>query len=375
MPPPSQSPWPEQPFGQAGRVQSGPAHPFWQTHRPCSQTPRSEHCCGQVSCSHAAPRQPEEQRHLPDRHCPWPSVAWQPSDAPSGICPGHVSMTQSGASHPMSHRQIPNRHVAWPEQVISSHESTEQSADIHPGWQRHAPDEALNTPLPEQGDGFIIFPCSCGVTLYESNACSKRSNMPNPQQRPCLPWVMEDYVLCYPAPPSTSHAMRGAWTALFAIVASLSTPSMVLATAAGCAATASYPDGTTVERECIVEGEGGRRKQRARSSDSDEFSWIKDTRWLWNNWREVIFRADGSFLAPAENCERPGNPKCRWSSRDDQLLVECAQTQCPNWHMCTRSHATVRHRTPYLIMQVWQCGLAHADRLSRPADPHWLSRL
>ena len=26
--------------------------------------------------------------------------------------------------------------------------------------------------------------------------------------------------------------------------------------------------------------------------------------------RQVIFRADGSFLAPAENCERPGNRAC-----------------------------------------------------------------
>ena len=37
---------------------------------------------------------------------------------------------------------------------------------------------------------------------------------------------------------------------------------------------------------------------------SEEYRWLKDTRWNWNNWREVIFRADGSFLAPAENCER-----------------------------------------------------------------------
>ena len=36
---------------------------------------------------------------------------------------------------------------------------------------------------------------------------------------------------------------------------------------------------------------------------------------------QVIFRADGSFLAPAENCERPGNPKCKWSADDDKIYV------------------------------------------------------
>ena len=38
--------------------------------------------------------------------------------------------------------------------------------------------------------------------------------------------------------------------------------------------------------------------------------------------RQVIFRADGSFLAPAENCERPGNPKCKWTADDDRIYVE-----------------------------------------------------
>ena len=36
---------------------------------------------------------------------------------------------------------------------------------------------------------------------------------------------------------------------------------------------------------------------------------------------QVIFRADGSFLAPAENCERAGNPKCKWSAEDDKVFV------------------------------------------------------
>ena len=57
---------------------------------------------------------------------------------------------------------------------------------------------------------------------------------------------------------------------------------------------------------------------------SAEMAWMKDTRWLWNEWREVIFRADGSFLAPAENCERPGNPNCNWTADDEKIYVKCA---------------------------------------------------
>lgn len=75
--------------------------------------------------------------------------------------------------------------------------------------------------------------------------------------------------------------------------------------------------------------------------------WMKDTRWLWNEWREVcrprqpgaapfalssprppdaprllqvVFRKDGSFLAPAENCEREGNPQCRWYTEDEDTV-------------------------------------------------------
>ena len=78
-------------------------------------------------------------------------------------------------------------------------------------------------------------------------------------------------------------------------------------------------------RECIIEGEGKAAKTSAKKverSISDEMKWIKDTRWNWNNWREVIFRADGSFLAPAEGCERQGNPQCRWWSDDDNVYVK-----------------------------------------------------
>ena len=37
---------------------------------------------------------------------------------------------------------------------------------------------------------------------------------------------------------------------------------------------------------------------------------------------QVDFRADGSFLAPAENCERQGNPNCRWTADADKVYVQ-----------------------------------------------------
>ena len=87
-----------------------------------------------------------------------------------------------------------------------------------------------------------------------------------------------------------------------------------------CTVKSVWPDGTEIERECIVEGVG---KSKGGSGSTNkihsEFKWLKDTRWHWNNWRDVIFRADGSFLAPAEGCEREGNPECRWSSDDEKV--------------------------------------------------------
>ena len=95
----------------------------------------------------------------------------------------------------------------------------------------------------------------------------------------------------------------------------------------GCSATATYPDGTEIERcvaisssaatpsrthlfslkcarsqhiiasrvyayrsECMVIGEGGSRGAKAEAPKkgiSEEMAWLKDTRWLWNDWREV----------------------------------------------------------------------------------------
>jgi len=89
-----------------------------------------------------------------------------------------------------------------------------------------------------------------------------------------------------------------------------------------CIATAVYPDGTEIERECIVDGAGKKGGGGAKSTKggSSEHAWLKDTRWNWNDWRDVILKSDGSFLAPAEGCEREGNPRCTWSTAGESTL-------------------------------------------------------
>ena len=92
-----------------------------------------------------------------------------------------------------------------------------------------------------------------------------------------------------------------------------------------CLSEARCCDAACCHRECIVEGEGKAKRSVASNSVTDEdMAWLKNTRWLWNNWREVILKGDGTFLAPAEDCESDGNPKCRWSAADDQIIVKCA---------------------------------------------------
>ena len=54
---------------------------------------------------------------------------------------------------------------------------------------------------------------------------------------------------------------------------------------------------------------------------NSEFAFLKDTRWNWNNWRDVVLKRDGSFLAPAEGCEQGGNPRCKWTTDEDNVYV------------------------------------------------------
>jgi hypothetical protein len=143
-----------------------------------------------------------------------------------------------------------------------------------------------------------------------------------------------------------------------------------------------------VRSECIIEGEGKGGKPSAKKADrsiSDEMKWIKATRWNWNNWREVIFRADGSFLAPAENCERQGNPECRWWADDEHVYVKCAATHTmlplpplpllpppllllalllPPLPLLRKGRCALRPLTRYLLRpplctQFWRCWPSH----------------
>jgi len=118
--------------------------------------------------------------------------------------------------------------------------------------------------------------------------------------------------------------LRAALVVLLVAEEGLAPTSAAAAAGGGCTATSVWPDGTTIERECIVEGEGKVKKEKAKPAGvtDEEMAWLKNTRWMWNDWREVIFKADGSFLAPAENCERDGNPKCQWSAAEDRIHVE-----------------------------------------------------
>ena len=85
----------------------------------------------------------------------------------------------------------------------------------------------------------------------------------------------------------------------------------------------SHPPSSPRPRECIGEGEGrSGRRSSGREAIGASFGWLKDTRWNWNRWRDVIFRADGSFLAPAEGCEAEGNPACRWYTSEDDVIVK-----------------------------------------------------
>ena len=46
--------------------------------------------------------------------------------------------------------------------------------------------------------------------------------------------------------------------------------------------------------------------------------WIVDTVWHWNNWREVVFHAGGSFYAPTPDCE---SGECFWAGRKGKIYI------------------------------------------------------
>ena len=102
---------------------------------------------------------------------------------------------------------------------------------------------------------------------------------------------------------------------------------------------------------------------------------------------QVIFKADGTFLAPAENCEREGNPKCRWSAADDTIQVQCVAEprgtrlrvvmDAASWHGCTLKlpQLTRAPRVPFFCPQFWWRRLAHTHSNARPAIASRRTRL
>ena len=49
-----------------------------------------------------------------------------------------------------------------------------------------------------------------------------------------------------------------------------------------------------------------------------KFEWMKGTEWDWNNWRTVTFEADGTFVAPTDECTAG---ECRWSANKGYVNI------------------------------------------------------
>ena len=110
------------------------------------------------------------------------------------------------------------------------------------------------------------------------------------------------------------------WCLLLLLVAS---STLADAKKQSCSATAIYQDGRpTKKKQCTIEAETGNDKQTGGIHPNFEF--MKNSRWFWNEWRDVVFLADGSFLAPAQGCEKKGNPRCRWSADESTVFVHWA---------------------------------------------------
>eukprot|EP00936_MAST-01D_sp_MAST-1D-sp1_P002514 g2514.t1 len=70
------------------------------------------------------------------------------------------------------------------------------------------------------------------------------------------------------------------------------------------------------------EVQGGGGQAPVPQEPSEEFRWLKGTRWNWNNWREVEFDPSGRFKAPTQDCEQG---QCRWASDDSHVYVQWGQ--------------------------------------------------
>ena len=70
------------------------------------------------------------------------------------------------------------------------------------------------------------------------------------------------------------------------------------------------------------EVQGGGGQAPIPQEPSEEFRWLRGTKWNWNNWREVEFDPSGRFKAPTEDCEQG---QCRWASDESHVYVQWGQ--------------------------------------------------
>jgi DnaJ-class molecular chaperone len=53
---------------------------------------------------------------------------------------------------------------------------------------------------------------------------------------------------------------------------------------------------------------------------ADDAAWLQGTTWHWNNWRDVVFHADGEFTAPTPECEN-GGEQCTWTATSSEVRI------------------------------------------------------
>eukprot|EP00035_Acanthoeca_spectabilis_P024484 m.454006 g.454006 ORF g.454006 m.454006 type:complete len:163 (+) comp20595_c0_seq1:193-681(+) len=136
------------------------------------------------------------------------------------------------------------------------------------------------------------------------------------------------------------------------LVAALMVCQLKLSEASDCSATAVAKDGSRDARDCdevdphdVLRGFATKKvkgKTEKVPAIHPNFDYIKGSRWLWNNWREVEFTPEGNFVAPAENCDQPGNAACKWTATEDSLIVHFGGAGTHTLHVDDRSMTGVR---------------------------------
>lgn len=75
----------------------------------------------------------------------------------------------------------------------------------------------------------------------------------------------------------------------------------------------------TLARAGLFEAFFGSSNGGAPEAIHANFAWMKETTWLWNEWRDVTFKETGLFEAPTQDCEEG---RCKWSASDSQVFLQ-----------------------------------------------------